>query len=105
MVTVATGWSYSWLLTPSSRLLLSFPLAPEAQDWSLLGFCRDCISLDSAEDCTGKLVGKRRLPFFSPMPCMGALKERGCLLALGFSKINWQLLEVRKPNLAWDRKL
>lgn len=54
MVTVATGWSYSQVLTLSSLLFLSFSVAPEMQDWSSLGFCRDCISPDSAEDCTGK---------------------------------------------------
>lgn len=54
VVTVATVWSYGQLLTPSSLLFLSFSVAREVQDRSLLGFCSGCISPDSAEDCTGK---------------------------------------------------
>lgn len=52
-----------------------------------------------------EIGGKKEAALLLANPCKGTLKEQGCLLALRFSKINWQLLEVRKPSLAWGRKL
>lgn len=46
-----------------------------------------------------KIGGKKEGLFPLAHLCVGALKELGCLPALGFSKINWQLPEVHKPQL------
>lgn len=56
-MTVATGWSCSQLLASPSLLYVLLFGGLRRQNRSLLRFCRQGISPDSAEHCTGKEGG------------------------------------------------